>query len=81
MAFSVCDVHKECASIRQQFLAALEQVGSRMNYGNFVDYQFAFECPSHPGNQHSCVLEEQSEVSNKLMECLDYLDDRQPEKM
>ena len=78
---SECDVRKECAAIRQQFVAALEQVGSHMNYGNFVDYQFAFECPSHPGNQHLCVVEEHSEVSNKLMECLEYLDDRQPEKM
>ena len=78
---SECDVRKECVAIRQQVVAALEQVGSRMNYGNFVDYQFAFECPSHPGNQHLCVVEEQSEVSNKLMECLEYLDDRQPEKM
>ena len=73
-------VHKECAAIRQQVVAALEQVGSRMNYGNFLDYQFAFECPSHPGKEHLCVVDEQSEV-NKLMECLEDLKDRKPEKM
>ena len=77
---SDCDVRKECAAIRQQVEAALEHVGSHMNYGNFVDYQFAFECPSHPGKEHLCVVEEQSEET-KLMECLEYLDDRQPESM
>ena len=75
-----CDVRKECAAIRQLVVAALEQVGSHMNYGNFVDYQFAFECPSHPGKEHLCVVEEQSEEI-KLMECLEYLDDRQPENV
>ena len=77
---SECEVQKECAAIRQQVVAALEQVGSHMNYGNFVDYQFAFECPSHPGKEHLCVVEEQSEVT-KLMECLEYHDYKQPVKM
>ena len=74
------EVHKECVAIRQQVVAALEQVGSHMNYGYFLDYQFAFECPSHPGKEHLCVIEEQSEVT-KRMECLEYLKDRKPEKM
>ena len=80
LSVSECEVHKECAATRQQVVAALEQVGSRMNYGNFVDYQFAFECPSHPGKEHLCVVEEQSEAT-KLMECLEHLYSRQPEKM
>ena len=70
-------VHNECVTIRQQVVATLEQVGSHMNYGYFLDYQFAFECPSHPGKEHLCVVEEQSE----LMECMEDLDDRKPEKM
>ena len=74
------EVHKECVAIRQQVVAALEQVGSHMNYGNFVDYQFAFECPSHPGKEHLCVVDEQPEVT-KLMECLEDLKHRKPEKM
>ena len=77
---SECVVHKECAAIRQQVVAGLKQVSAHMNYGNFVDYQFAFECPSHPGKEHLCVVDEQSEVT-KLMECLEYHNDRQPEKM
>ena len=63
---SECEVRKECAAIRQQVVAALEQVDSHMNYGNFVNYQFTFECPSHPGKEHLCVVEEQSEET-KLM--------------
>ena len=73
-------VHKECVAIRQQVVAALEQVGSHMNYGYFLDYQFSFECPRHPGKEHLCVVEEQSE-DTKLMECLEYLGDRKPVKM
>ena len=80
LSVSEHEVHKECAAIRQQVVAALKQVGSHMNYGYFLDYQFAFECPSHPGKEHLCVVEEQSEVT-KLMECLEYLDNRKPEKM
>ena len=80
LSVSEHEVHKECAAIRQQVVAALEQVGSHMNYGYFLDYQFAFECPSHPGKEHLCVVEEQSEVT-KLMDCLEYLDSRKPEKM
>ena len=74
------EVHKECAAIRQQVVAALEHVGSNMNYGNFVNYQFAFECPSHPGKEHLCVVDDQPEVP-KLMECLEDLKHRKPEKM
>ena len=74
------EVHKECAAIREQVVAALEQVGSHMNYGNFVDYQFAFECPSHPGKEHLCVVDDKPEVP-KLMDCLEYVDDRKPKEM
>ena len=51
------EVHEECVAIRLQVMAALEQVGFCMNYGYILDYQFAFECPSHPGKEHLCVLE------------------------
>ena len=80
LSVSESEVHKECVAIRQQVVAALEQVSCHMNYGYFLDYQFAFDCPSHPGMEHLCVVEEQSEVT-KLMECLEYLDDRKPQKM
>ena len=80
LSVSEHEVHKECAAIRWQVVSALEQVGSHVNYGYSLDYQFAFECPSHPGKEHLCVVDEQSEVT-KLMECLECPDDRKPEKM
>ena len=80
LTISESEVHKECVAIRQQVVVALQQIGSHMNYGCFLDYQFAFECPSHPGKEHLCVVEEQSEVT-KLMECLEHLGDRIPKKM
>ena len=80
LSVSECEVRTECASIRQQVVAALEHVGSHMNYGNFMDHQFAFECPSHPGKEHLSVVVEQSEET-KLMECLEHHDYRQQEMM
>ena len=77
---SELEVHKECVAIRQHVVASLKQVGSHMNYGNFLDYQFAFECLSHPGKKHLCVVEEKFEVP-KLMECLKDLKHRKPEKI
>ena len=77
---SKCDIQKECAAIRQHVVAALQQVSSHMNYGYFLDYQFAFQCPTHPLKEHLCVVEEQSKVT-KIMECLEYLDDRKPVEM
>ena len=74
---SDCDIQKECAAIRQQVVAALKQVCPHMNYGYFLDYQF--ECPTHPGKEHLCVIEEQSEVT-ETRQCL-CLDDRKPVKM
>ena len=72
------EVHRECLAIRQQVIAALKHVCSHMNYGYFQDYyQFAFKCPSHPGKEHLCVVDELSEVT-KLMECLEYHNDRKP---
>ena len=67
-------------AIRRQVVAVLEVVGSHMNYNYFLNYQFAFECPSHPGKEHLCVVEEQSEVT-KLMEYLEDLKGKKPEKM
>ena len=62
-------VHEECIAVRQKVTAALEQVGSHMNYGYFLDYQFAFECPSHPGKDHLCVLDLSLDAP-KIMNCL-----------
>ena len=60
------ELHKECIALRKAVAATLEQVTSHMNYGFFLDYQFAFECPSHPGREHLCVVDSESP---KIMSC------------
>ena len=61
-------LHVECVAIRQQVVTALEQAGSHMNYGYFLDYQFAFECPSHPGKEHLCIIDAMLEAP-QIMNC------------
>ena len=61
-------VHEECVTLRKAVAAALEKVSSHMNYGFFLDYQFAFECPSHPGREHLCVVDSESNTP-KIMSC------------
>ena len=63
------EIHKVCVSLREQVKQALEQVGSHMNYGNFVDYQLAFECPSHPGRDHLCIVKDHPSEKPQIMLC------------
>ena len=63
-------LHEECVAIRQQVVAALEQVGSHMNYGYFLDYQFAFECPSHTEKDHLCIVDTTLVAVPQIMNCL-----------
>ena len=74
------EVHKECIALRKAVTASLEQVNSHMNYGFFLDYQFAFECPSHPGGEHLCVVDGSLE-NVKLMTCLQSLKHKKPVKL
>ena len=60
------ELHEECIALRKAVAASLEQVNSHMNYGFFLDYQFAFECPSHPGREHLCIVDSKSP---KIMSC------------
>ena len=62
------EVHEECVTLRKAVAAALEKVSSHMNYGFFLDYQFAFECPSHPGREHLCVVDSESDTP-RIMSC------------
>ena len=54
-------------SLREEMKEALEQVGSHMNYGHFVDYQFVFECSSHPGRDHLCIIEDHQSEKPQIM--------------
>ena len=75
-----CKPHKVCVEIRKEVECTFEKVSSRMNYGYFMDYQFAFECPSHPGREHLCVVDGQ-ESAPSLMLCLQDLTKKSPMKM
>ena len=75
-----CEPHKVCVEIRKEVESTFEKVSSCMNYGYFMDYQFAFECPSHPGREHMCVVDGQ-ESTPSLMLCLQDLTKKSPEKM
>ena len=74
------ELHEECVALRKAVAASLEQVNSHMNYGFFLDYQFAFECPIHPGREHFCVVEEALENA-KLMKCFQNLKHKKPVRM
>ena len=63
------EIHEECVALREEVKEALEQVGSHMNYGNFVDYQFAFECPSHPGRDHLSIVKDRQSKKPQIMSC------------
>ena len=75
-----CEPHKVCVEIRKEVESTFEKVSSCMNYGYFMDYQFAFECPSHPGREHMCVVDGQ-ESAPSLMLCLQDLTKKSPVKM
>ena len=74
------ELHEECVALRKAVAASLEQVNSHMNYGFFLDYQFAFECPSHPGREHLCVVDGKFEKA-KFMMCLENLKHKKPVRM
>ena len=71
--------HIECVELKKEVESTFEKVSSRMNYGYFMDYQFAFECPTHPGREHLCVQCEES--SPNLMLCLQDMTNVVPVKL
>ncbi len=72
--------HILCAGLRKEIEATLEKVSSRMNYGYFMNYQFGFECPSHPGGEHVCVVDRESSLPQAML-CLQNLKDKIPQDM
>ena len=49
------DPHTECVEIRKEVESTFEKVGSCMNYGYFIDYQFALNVPPTLG-ETTCVF-------------------------
>jgi len=74
------EIHEECVTIREEVTAALEKVGSHMNYGYFLDFQLAFKCPIHRGKDHLCIVDNMLETP-QIMNCLQNLSNLEPVKM
>ena len=53
-----------CFDVRNCIEATLEHVHSYMKYSSSARFQYGFECPSHPGKEHLCVLKKLT--SNKF---------------
>ncbi len=70
--------HVLCSELRKEIEATFEKVSSRMNYGYFMDYQFGFECPTHPEEEHVCVVDSNSSCPPQAMLCLQNLKNRSP---
>ena len=64
--------HIICVDLRKEIETTIEKVSSRMNYGCFMDYQFGFACPTHPDEEHVCVVNRMSS-SPQAMLCLQNL--------
>ena len=76
---SKIEPHVECAAIRNMIESTFAVVSSRMNYGSFLDYQFAFKCPIDHDNcqEHLCIVDRTESIS-KAMDCLLNLDCPEP---
>ena len=72
--------HEVCSHVRGLVESTLKTVTSHMNYSFHVEYQLAFECPSHPGRDHLCVVKH-GEVSPRFMCCLADLKNQVPVEM
>ena len=56
-----------CSHVRSVIQSTLSIATSRMNYHFSMGYKFGFECLTHPGREHLCVL---AHERARKMECL-----------
>ena len=49
--------HEVCNTVREIVEFTLKVVTSKMNYSFCAEYHLSFECPSHPGRDHLCIVE------------------------
>ena len=70
-------LHKECMALRVEVENTLEEASSRMNYSCYKDYQFSFQCPSHVGGDHLCVINREDSLP-EVMWCITNRDNPQP---
>ncbi len=62
-------IHHECAVLKHEIEATLRKASSRMNYNIDMDYQFAFDCRSHEGENHIGVVDMADQIP-EVMTCL-----------
>ena len=67
-------IHEVCATVRGLVESTLKTVTSRMNYTFTAEYQLGFECPSHPGREHLCVVDSDDPFPH-VMCCQENIDD------
>ena len=72
--------HEVCATVRGLVESTLKTVTSRMNYTFTAEYQLGFECPSHPGREHLCVVDS-DDPSPHVMCCQENMDNLKPVDM
>ena len=60
-------LHKECMALRVEVENTLEEASSRMNYSCYKDYQFSFQCPSHVGGDHLCVINREDTLPEVML--------------
>ena len=80
IAYAKTPTHVVCGRIRELVESTLKTVTSQMNYSFLVEYQLSFECPSHPGRGHLCVVES-AKGTPQAMLCLANMKDQQPKEM
>ena len=54
--------HEVCGAVRGLVESTLKTVTSHMNYSFSAEYQLSFECPSHPGREHLCTVQNTRQV-------------------
>ena len=76
----VTPTHEVCSAVREIIESTLKAVSSRMNYAFSLHYQLSFECPTHPGEDHLCVVDSTESIPHK-MDCLKNGKNPQPVEM
>ncbi len=77
-SYAEIPIHEVCSRVRELIESTLKTVTSCMNYSFDAEYQLAFECPTHPGREHLCIVES---ATPKAMLCLGNPKNRKPKKM
>ncbi len=62
-------IHHESTSLKREIEDTLQKASSRMNYNINMDYQFAFDCRSHEGENHIGVVDKADQIP-EVMTCL-----------